>query len=71
MCLSAEAGSDAGGLDKHVLSEDEKKTQEWAAGQEAKAYAQAVDAQGRYPHERYVAMRQASVGVCGTERQAS
>ena len=49
----------------------EKKTQEWAAGQEAKAYAQAVDTQGRYPHERYVAMRQASVGGCGTERQAS
>ncbi|KAM5541435.1 hypothetical protein V8D89_004989 [Ganoderma adspersum] len=45
----------------------EKKTQEW----ESKAYAQAAEAQGRFPHERYAAIRQASVGSCGAERHAS
>ncbi|KAI1791911.1 hypothetical protein LXA43DRAFT_945010 [Ganoderma leucocontextum] len=55
----------------------EKKTQEWAAGagappnhQDAKAYGHwGVDAQpGRYPADRYAAMRQASVGSGSAER---
>ena len=50
----------------------EKKTQEWAAGvpqhQDAKGYGQAGDVQGRYPHDRYAALRQASVGGSNADR---
>ena len=48
----------------------EKKTAEWAAGvpQDAKVYGMAGEVHGRYPQERYAAMRQASVGGYNADR---